>query len=385
MMKISLFCLAVIFFAYEFNSFAQENCISCTQNEQTPHATTIRTIHEGMTISNPLKSKEECLHYMECYAGNNNCEYYDKSKKLHRYDCIEDFKNKYSTMVDHASKVCSIPSTALSCFYFRESKWDSNDKSYAGAMGIAQIMPALKTTLNRYISNKPGFTPNNYTIDNLKSFKAITSDNEYIDGLYDKVINNIGDSVTKKETMIAQENLEEYYFNLNQLYNVVKKTGKMTAEMKSAFSLWFTQISIETQAFKASEQWKAYFKKLGKTPPTSFDPNNAEHAIIGGAIAIDTIMEPEVRPSKGWSDPIDKYAFIAGAYNFGQNGFPSKCDTNKVTIEQCIQKFPKGDQTRNYMISLQRCMDRGNWKGMTGDEHLPCEPYSTLEAKGVTE
>lgn len=71
----------------------------------------------------------------------------------------EDTPDRYEPLVRAAADVFELPEQFLTCLFFKESTFKSNAKSFAGAKGIAQLMPIAAKEINQLVAIKNNVRP----------------------------------------------------------------------------------------------------------------------------------------------------------------------------------------------------------------------------------
>ena len=266
------------------------------------------------------KSKKDVLDYMSCYRSND--------------DQYCHFKNTLSPIIDYASKTSGIPYSVHACMVKQESGFQGQAKSSANAHGYVQFTQPALTTLNRVIH------PARH-LDEMRN-------------AYEK----------SKQKLVAMGS------------GVLKERTPEAARLER-------QVRTQYAELKTREAWEKYWegsKKPGQVTMASAGCQNIAFAMSSSLLVYEyyllqdpsTDLEATSLRSFRSMNQTDTAILLTGAYNAGHGSVASHCDDSK-TLQECIDAYPSGHETKKHMDSIRECAYAGHWSAMNYGKSRDCE------------
>lgn len=340
----------------------------------------------GTGLASALKSKEELQQYFACHisTGVSNTE---KRKRAAR---LKEFQTLYQPMIELGAQHFQMPYALTACVMFRESQFDPNATSNAGARGIAQFTADTYTTLRKDIN----------TI--LKMEKDYQ---EYQKLGYDHMINYQGkDNLYMRCTQFRQrEGILNRQLTAEALDKSLENCGNILthhARYKPIYDNMITYLYDVNRHYSRddSSRLKTMFPNTPRghrpkgddlLPPENFEDMLKEPAWVVAMNMfylkqkmINTNAEVNIDKFEPSKDMIGYLATLAGSYNRGPATLLAAANGDKPSIQQWCKKLsttknPKTGkledvkETKDYMLSIRRCMTSNSFEPPANQANNP--------------
>ncbi len=345
----------------QMNDFADPSSCNATTNALNRAMKSVFETTSFLRANSNLKSQEEVLDYISCYAERDYKPdpRYRMKNKWPRFNSFCHYKKTLLPQIALAAKVSGLPFAVQACLFFKESSFDPYALSNRGASGYVQFMPDTIKEMNAIVSTS------------LESLEKKIKDNE---NLIVEAQEKLKGKISKKTQLLNQKNIiyyEALLVNLRAQFAAKKVWDKYWLGTPNApESINKNSVRCPQHAFALSVVKQTYDLHFlnGK-----YDEKvNVNHP------------DDEALHINGMGER-DSALFLAGAYNAGVAGLAEKCGGLK-SLDACLKKFPKPkppkrNETRDYITSIRNCSTKDSTEPMTNMNPKKCEDYLCRKIK----
>jgi hypothetical protein len=346
------------------------------QNDNPREFWTARNTQLGRMIGANLlptqvKNPEEIDKYLKCHLTT------DVSRRDYR-----DYQTNYGELTRRASQTFDMPRSLSTCLMFREStfKDGSEVRSSQGALGIHQMMP------NTYNEIRASIIETQQDVLQKKQYDELVSRRININQITpEQNVANHGENDFIRCHQFSQKS-GPYYDQAS-----TEEKRKSHTECRDSF----LKIEYRTQLLNNYGMFLNYAKNGSRhdsqlsTPPLraqesspSFviPPENINEGIRDPKMVIamqmfylkEMMLRMDYRLNSRQAvggDPVGYLVLLAGGYNAGHNALLDSMAKGSSVQDWCRSLAQKGgEETRNYMLSVRRCLSKNDYKGPTGQD-----------------
>ena len=368
---ITLFCLLS---AYAVNSQSNTATVDSNQRVNTLNTGTFQQSSIGFSmmgnsdvLSSLLKDKNEMAIYMRCYISQR---YNSDRVALAR---IKEFNRLYKPYIEQASETFQIPYALSACVLLRETFLDNNAVSPTGARTIAQFTSSTYDTLKVHINETRRLESDYQELLSLQNDPNFDLFNSRSDNFFVKCNQHASEQGFWPTQVSRSEREKSRKICSGQLLNH-SINRPLVAELRE-----FVQQSAQSMD---EETYNSYFdtpRNQGGPagndflPPSSFATLKRKPMWL---MALNMFylkrmaVEADIRfnPSgfRSGQDYLGYLTVVGGSYNRGPRALNRAVGRSEGSIRQWCQSLSSSTETRNYMLSLKRCMAKGTNFAMTG-------------------
>ncbi len=355
-----------------------------------PGETRLGRMLKATELPDRVKGEKELDHYFQCQLR-------DDAARL-RY---KDYKLTSGKYAQWAAETMDVPRALSSCLMFKETVFDNDRKSNRGAIGMAQFMP--NSYFKKEDPNVPDDKDTGLRADLIEVQKNIAFEKEFDELLKNKNFYDITpEKNTSKNPFVKCHQFAQregpYYFQATEAEKV--KGGSDCKDMLTKYNyrkplyekyqvyLMYTLKNLD------SVSAKKYFpnSKNGVLSPKDIVPPESLENMIKNPVVMTGLqmwylkemmyrMDFKVinKPIKD-DDSIGYLMLLAGSYNAGPNAMLGSMESGGSVSNWCNNLISKGGkETKEYMLSVRRCLSQNDYNPPVGTD-----PSPTCNASFVT-
>ena len=337
---------------------------------------------DGAGLGKALKSKEELDEYFACHISTGLPQSIKREREVH----LSEFNSLYKPMIELGAQHFQMPYALTACVMFRESRFDRNTPpSSKGAKGIAQFTRETYVTLRRDIENvlemengyqeylKLGYDKMIKYEGNNKYLRCI----QYLQG--EGILNRQTSAVESKK---SKNNCSEQITN-HARYKPIY--DNMTTYLYDVNRFYRNQKSRRLKSIFPNTPLGHRPKGNDLLPPEKFEDMLKEPAWVVAMNMfylkqkmINTNAEVDISKFDPSDDMIGYLATIGGSYNRGPAELIAAANGDKPSIKKWCQRMASLPETRDYMLSIRRCMTSNSFDPPAGQANNPsCQGQMT--------
>lgn len=319
-----------------------------------------------------LKREDEVDQYMTCYLRQrlrNN----DRAEARMR-----EFRTNYRPFILEAVQHFQIPYSLSACIMFRESFLDNSAVSQSGARSLAQFTPDTYETLKTHLRETTRRLEEEYEFEqmmNNPSFDVLSSRSSNFFVKCQQFTRNDGWWVTQ---VSGEERTRSRNLCRRQLRDF--RINKPVMQSLKTF-LWSSSRGMNNETYNryfSTPRSQGWPRGNDLLPPSNFDRliQNPMWLVAMNMFFLKrkTMMADSFFNPEGFrrtNDYIGYLTAVGGAYNRGPNRLYQSVQQPNSNVGQWCRNLATSEETRNYMLSLKRCMVRGSSFPMTGMNQDP--------------
>lgn len=318
-----------------------------------------------------VKNPEEIDRYLQCHLTT------DVSRRAYR-----DYQTNYGELTKRASQTFDMPRSLSTCLMFRESTFNDGPevRSDQGALGIHQMMP------NTYNEIRASIIEAQRDVLQKKQYDELVSSKVNINQITpEQNIANYGENDFVRCRQFADMS-GPYYDQAT-----AEEKRKSNTDCRDSF----LKIEYRTQLLNNYGMFLNYARNgsrhdsqystrpLGNrdsTPTFVVPPENINDGIRDPKMVIamqmyylkEMMLRMDYRLNSREAvggDPVGYLVLLAGGYNAGHNSLLDSMATGTSVQEWCRNLVQKGgEETRNYMLSVRRCLSKNDYTAPTGQD-----------------
>lgn len=358
----------------------------------------------GANLERSLKSKEELNEYFQCHISNG----LNGGAKRKAEARLQEFNAKYRPLLELSTQHYQIPYALSSCIMFRETLFDNNRVSSAGAMGMAQFMKEtykqIKLDMAHNLNQKIWqLKPNRKTgkMERVlapshemyfQEYRSIQDSHE--DAGFEYTLNYTGpnpfiraaaltDPGSKLYDQVTPEERENSRKNSRALNARVQKNREIFTNHKSF--LW--DYSKTLSPAEKRRLFPETFKTTSAGFPEGIDllpPSSREKMIQNPMWVVSTnqfyLKKMMLETSKAWdgkslneNDALMYLVMLAGGYNGGSSCLRGITRRGGESLTDMCRKVANcSSEAKNYMLDVRSCMTAGSMQEQTGNGNNIC-------------
>lgn len=336
----------------------------------------VRSFHQsriGRTLLNRnadlaalLKNEAEVDTYMKCYLDQ-------RLRNTSQADARQmEFNQNYKPFIQYAVQAFQVPYSLSACVMFRETFLDNDAVSHSGARTIAQFTGNTYETLKNHLRDTQRKMPayqdflkmqENPSFDILNS----TDTNFFVkchqfaqrDGPHYRQASS---SEQSKGQRLCSAQLRDFEIN---------KT--LTGELQAYLNISSRGMDVTTRSRYFSTPMGQWPSGNDLLPPSSFNslknnPMWLSAMNIFYLKRMTMIADSNFNPQgfQRSDDYLGYLSVIAGSYNRGPAALNDAVSMPNGSIKKWCDRLKSSNETKNYMLSIKRCMAKGSNYAMTG-------------------
>lgn len=318
-----------------------------------------------------VKNPEEIDRYLQCHLTT------DVSRRAYR-----DYQTNYGEFTRRASQTFDMPRSLSTCLMFRESAFSDGPevRSSQGALGMHQMMP------NTYNEIRSSIIETQRDVLQKKQYDALVSGGV-----------NINQVTPEQNIANHSENDFIRCHQFSQMSGPYYDQASAEEKIKSHTDCRdsFLKIEYSTKLLNNYGMFLNYTRNGSRhdsqfsTPPLGnrdssptfvVPPENINDGIRDPKMVIamqmyylkEMMLRMDFRLNPNGAvggDPVGYLVLLAGGYNAGHNSLLDSMASGSSVQEWCRGLVQKGgEETRNYMLSVRRCLSKNDYTAPTGQD-----------------
>ncbi len=344
----------------------------------------------GQSLTQSLKTKDELDRYFACHittGSNGNMRAQNEAR-------LREFNQNYRPMIELATQHFQIPYALAACVMFRESQFDNNAVSNRQAQGIAQFTAQTYDHLKESLNNVRAIEPHyqaflKMDFDEVMAYSG--TDNPYVrwvqftqrEGVFTNQVSEAErqNSINTSRALLNRfhidrqlvGNLQTYLFQANTYFVRQSRNATDPSQQRSYESIRHDLFPNTAQGMNPTGS--------DLLPPSNFSTMLSKPMWV---VAMNMfylkqmMMNAQARFNRSQfeneNDSIGFLMVIGGGYNNGYSRLNSTFETSSESTEsvrQWCDRIGNNTETRNYMLSLRRCIMKNNFAQPTGQAMNP--------------